>query len=279
MPYGSLNTSDARRIVDYATAVAHEAGVVPIRGYTLKPYGKRTRKTLTIHREGEDVVVKLYTTKIIRYKPDDTIIVDFGGWDSQTTVRFVEAILALSISRRSGGLWLFQDGVYHKLNACNPMVFKGGKSRYSPQYIPEEPVMRYELDRKAFNKVKKDHYGNFIDYLIGVWKIRNEIAFTKEEAREVFTTEYYEVVSTEELGEWMRNEELWYKAVVVILRRCARVKAWRWDDAPVSVKKSRIDDEIKHTLLTLHAQEASMLTQVEYTGGKVFRDVYAKYAR
>ena len=278
MAYGSLNTSDARRIVTYADAVEHEAGVVPIRGSTLKPYGKRTRKILTIHREGEDVVVKLYSTNIVRYKPDDTIIVDFGGWDSQTTVKFVEAILALSISRREGGLWLLQKGVYHKVDANNQMVFKGERSRYSPQYIPEKPVVRYELDKKAFNKVKKDHYGNFIDYLIGVWNIRNGTAFTKREAREVFTTEYYEVVPTEELGEWMRNEELWYKAVVVILRRCAKARAWRWDDAPVSVKRSRINNEIQHTLLTLHAQEASMLTQVEYTGGKIFRDVYAKYA-
>lgn len=89
------NTSGVPMLHNYERAVAHEAKVKPIRGRAVecKPVGQRNLSHATIRKQDQDIVVRLYHTDIIRYKPDGRVIVNQGGYASSATRAYLNAAL------------------------------------------------------------------------------------------------------------------------------------------------------------------------------------------
>lgn len=149
------NYGDARRTFE------NTKDLRTIKGF--KPLDRRSRDaTASIRKDGEDYVIKLYQTDIIRYKPDGSIFLYHGGWESGATATAIghmggvscgRAQNALYVSVRSGsflvpdaGLLLVRDagGV---LEPVNPPVATVRKTR-----VRKEEARMY---RKYFAQVPK----------------------------------------------------------------------------------------------------------------------------
>jgi hypothetical protein len=91
----TIDARDVRTLENYDQAAKWEALVKPIRGdkNNTKPLGKRNKKHINIRKENDDILVRLYRTDVVTYKPDGTIILDPGGYSTQSTVKLMYAVL------------------------------------------------------------------------------------------------------------------------------------------------------------------------------------------
>jgi cytolysin (calcineurin-like family phosphatase) len=70
--------------------------------------------------------------------------------------------------------------------------------------------------------------------------------------------------------ELVDDEDTWYQASLVILRRCKR-----WHQGKELIKEARVKRELKDMICTHHRDELFYVEQV--TSGKYVKDVNAKY--
>jgi hypothetical protein len=165
----SLDTSGLRQIQNYATAVSIEAEIVPIRGKSpeCKPLDKKRHKqSVTIRREGEDVVVKAYYTDLLTYKPDGEIVVDTNGYASASTADILTQVLGVRVQPYGGRLWIQLAGWY--------VLGRGTRLKHSDhigrQVMNPTHVQVRQLNRKK-TKVVRDKFRPFMDYARGMCKL------------------------------------------------------------------------------------------------------------
>jgi hypothetical protein len=151
---------------DYAQAVAHAARVKPLRGdgQGRKPYGDRRHgRTFYITDEGErGVAVTLYSTVIVRFMPDGTIMVD-GTYRSKTTAEAIWQVLGAWVSNHDSKMWIGTD------KGREPLRTDGATSmrrlhNNQLEMVEPNPVIIHKVDRKAMNAVWR-RYAAFRDYL------------------------------------------------------------------------------------------------------------------
>jgi hypothetical protein len=114
MGFGTSNMRGIRRLPNYEAAKKHEESITPIRGRanSVKPIADRNKDHMNIRKEGENIVVCLYDTDVVTYRPDGEIIITNGGWQSNTTNAFISALLPVFITSRYGRTWFlaYADG-------------------------------------------------------------------------------------------------------------------------------------------------------------------------
>jgi hypothetical protein len=172
------------KIKTYEEALAHEALVKPIRGQTIKPLHRRRDTHLTIRRqtgfnfEGEEVVIQLYNTDIVKYRPNGDIYVDIDGWDSMTTCQVLTDILGADFHKYNNGMWVRCDipesYTPHVLpvDAHAPNVFRVNMSNTLEFQNCKYPAV-HTINRQAANIVRKQ-YKAFRQYLTNNFKLRSE---------------------------------------------------------------------------------------------------------
>jgi len=276
--FGSLDLTSFPRIVRYSDAKRHEERIKPIRGSTLKPYGARTKKWLNIRQEGGDVVVRMHSTDIIKYKPDDTIIVNFGGWGTSSTMKVVGHILGVSIGQRHRKVWCYSEGVEHPIPVNKNLKFIVPSGSTVAVYVPEGNPVRYVLDRKLYHKFKKDHYAQFIKYVEGMRRLRNGRVFTSDDLKAVLGHGSHHTIRDWEVDAWMRDQDSWGNAAAYILYMSSPpVYSWMSEHQRPTIDATYLTKSIKHVILSVHAEEAKLVKAEEYTGGGIFRDEYSQY--
>lgn len=190
MSWGNNNRTDvySNRIKTYEEALAHEASVKPIRGKTIKPLHRRRDTHLTIRKrtgfnfEGEEVVIKMYNTDIVRYRPNGDIYVEIGGWMSQTTCQVLTDVLGADFHRYNRRMWVRCDipesYTPHALpiDAHAPNIFRVNMSNTLEFQNYKYPVV-HNLSRQAANIVRKQ-YKSFRQYLTNNFKLRSEDGVT-----------------------------------------------------------------------------------------------------
>lgn len=236
MSFGA-NPTDVRVMKTYADAVRWEAEVKPIRGRAeeCKPLGARNKSHANIRKEGEDIVVRLYRTDIVRYQPDGTIIVNQGGHESQTTRKYLNAILPMWFNSYQGmtNVWRgIEDGGRHLLhaNADNIFVPANNVSYGLYHFVNPVPCVIHNKSR-AGSRAVRAKYAAFIRYVKNIQKLMGGTIEIKERPAVRYLT------PAEVLGFALSNEpEDHYK----VLAQLAWHNRWRRGDANVLGQFERI---------------------------------------
>jgi hypothetical protein len=187
MAFG-INTDGIRTLRDYEAAAKWEALVIPVRGTNppVKPLGPRRKKHMSIRREGDDIIVRLYHTDIITYKPTGEIVLDHGNYHTQSTATLLYAVLPYGIRTHlfKGRIWMWGDYVEEGEN--NNSVTRTGHYRLPRRAVitfdpvthnyrihNPEPVYTHRVDRKNKNLVMKE-YAGFLAYVKAITALRAE---------------------------------------------------------------------------------------------------------
>jgi hypothetical protein len=181
MSFGA-NPNDVSVMKTYADAVRWELLVKPIRGRAeeCKPLGARNKSHANIRKENQDIVVRLYRTDIVRYKPDGTIIVNQGGFESMTTRKYLNAILPMWFGTHQNMTFTYRGidgGGYHLLHANGENVFKPIPNKPNNVSFPSDlhfvnprPCIVHIKDRTKSKRVRA-RYAPFIRYVKNVTKL------------------------------------------------------------------------------------------------------------
>jgi hypothetical protein len=184
-------TTDVPLLRCYAEAVKQEASVAPIRNHTpeCKPLGARKKTHTTIRREGDDIIAKLYDTDIVRWKPDGTIIINQGGHATDTTRKYLNALLPLFFTSHQGKtvIWRGLDEQAAQTHSSwrepkfkqfilydhRDNIFTSEPNNVSlPHFINPEPCMVHVINR-AGAKLVRARYAKFIRYMENIKKLMN----------------------------------------------------------------------------------------------------------
>ena len=220
MHYG-VRSDRFPRMMTYAQAVSVEASKQAFskgKNKGLKPLAERRRTWLTIRKDNDVVIVRMYSTDIIKYLPDNTIIINQGGWASASTHETIGAILRTTVYRKHKKDWITCHGIEAVLldkNADN-LFRKCEQNDYELVPIkPKLPVVHI-LDRKVYNKIAEP-YKQFIKYAVGATKLRGSCKYDWSEMQAVFpnlqTCTEYDVIKH------MDNEDDYYKALLLVYRQ------------------------------------------------------------
>jgi len=233
MSFGA-NPNDVSIMPTYADAVRWELLVKPIRGRAeeCKPLGKRSKSYANIRKDGDDIVVRLYRTDIVRYKPDGTIIVNQGGFESQTTRKYLNAILPMWFGTHQNMTFTYRGidgGGYHLLHTNGENVFKPVKPNNVSfpsdlHFVNPRPCIVHIKDRAKSKRVRA-RYAPFIRYVKNVTKLMGG----RIEIKDKIVRSYYHDTS-EVLALALSNEpEDQYKALAYF----AWVNCWRVGNSDV----------------------------------------------
>jgi len=168
-------------LITYAQAAAHEASIKPIRGRRVecKPLGERRKDYMRIGKMGKDIIVYLYSTDVLTYKPDGRVLLNYGGYTTQTTNQVLGEVLGVRIAMKDGNPWMHRfrasDGTHKDatlLNRDKPTTLKRTKNGLW-EASGVEPVYRLEVVRKEANKVLKE-YAPALKYMKGMAKLRQD---------------------------------------------------------------------------------------------------------
>lgn len=94
----AIKTDSVPRIYSYAEAKRLYDSVTPIRGNEhIRPIGARGKQHMRIDKcevDGAEVYeAVLYQTPCVRWYPDGRVLVDDGGWATQSTAAFIDRVL------------------------------------------------------------------------------------------------------------------------------------------------------------------------------------------
>ena len=258
----SLDTSNTKYLPNYAAAVAHHDSIKPIRGSNCRPLAERTKKHLNIRKEKlgpyDAIVVRLHSTDLITYTPDNRVTLNMGGYNTTSTRGVIYAVTGVW-THGGSPIWIQRGSTHY--------VFKNGcqvdmSEHRSPKIIdPIYPVI-HTLKRKAMNSIRKD-YAPFITHLSGFIKLVGEDGFTEE----------------------MVNDEPWklFCAPHELLERARGTHVQMHEAARFIIKKTRSGNKLVKLKLALdffntrlieaHADE--VLTRSTITDGRKVKDRYA----
>ena len=295
------------RLTTYEAEARHESIVKPIRGDKngTKRLGDRAKKYFNIRKDGDDIVVRMHNTDIVRYHKDNSLTLNNGGWVSPTTHDMFFMLIGLSMQTFNNRAWV-------NCFVTNP---EGQIVRGDYPFPNNEPVKakRHEhgwwlegvgltvvhhINRKAANKVRKQ-YADFKSYLTGIVKLRTETQirhyYNGDEEQQVIN------VSREELAEYGLEEpsgvvfadrqcasradnlkglmlsdrtEDHYRAALTIMRSAHYSRYWIGPSGIV-LEPSRIPKIFDQLLLFIHRHE--VLEKKIITKGTMVKDAYASW--
>lgn len=128
----ALRASDIRGAGDYAAAVTwYEKTAVSSNGMRYIS----TNKNLTIRKANEAIICSYCLTDVVTFKPDGSIVLDTGGWDTPSTIAFIERCCRIPFYLRLGKVYARLQGG-HYLVRPRLTVMDGW---------PVEPVQEYVM--------------------------------------------------------------------------------------------------------------------------------------
>lgn len=148
MAFGCISTYELPFIRSYKQALRHYEGITPIRGSrNVRPIGSRRKQHMQIVKLfNGDIACQLYRTRCIVYHQDDSITVNFGGWNTQSTAAFISGISPFYASS-TGYIRIGND--YYKVPEDGLKILPDG--------TPANPVQEYRtlLDKKKAAETRK----------------------------------------------------------------------------------------------------------------------------
>ena len=263
------------RIYNYADACRVEERIKPLASGCnkgSKPLAERRRTSLTIRKVCDDVVVRLYQTDIITYKPDGCIVVEQGGWNTPSTHEVVGRVIGTSIFVRHGIGWIeCANGTYPLRNAgANVFKRESGLVYVNPAYPRVHKV------NVAKRNIVTKQYEQFTQYALGLVKVLGDACVHNED---VFHAECGRPRNVHDMTAMMLDEEQHYRAWLHVLKHADMQRgngsSWGYRP-PVPFGVEAIKESLKEILYVAHAPQ--IFDMVEVTSGKVVQDPNRKYA-
>jgi len=198
-----------RRAHTYEAAKKIWETIKPIRGRLIdtRPLGRRKdADKFTVRMVDGVVEFVLYKSPLIKFCPDDTVIVDSCGYMTNFTTGFISYALGINKCSRKG------DAIILGVNRDRSVALQRGsqlvlrKTEGAWDVVNAEPVYGYRINRTAANNVRA-RYSEFADYFEGFVKLRQEEHIEHEGS-------YYEQTymavkySDEELSFWLEQKRL-----------------------------------------------------------------------
>jgi hypothetical protein len=284
---------------DYADAVAHAARVKPLRGDAQgrRPYGDRKHgRTFYITDEGErGVAVTLYSTVIVRFMPDGTIMVD-GTYRSKTTAEAIWQVLGSWAGLTQGKMWIATDKGRELLDTSKPTpMVRTGDRRLA--MVSHTPSAIHRIDRKGMNAVWR-RYAAFRDYLHVTLSLGGEQGYSQAHVASVLgaTPDFGVRRTITSLGnpailgaaymlaDMMRPDadaEAWAKAAMELMLVRNGYYTRHFDGKPsptrfvTHLNKATVLDTLRHVLRLAHRDE--VFKEIEVPAGEIAHDRYAPY--
>lgn len=165
----SLDTRNTKYLHNYAAALAHHDNVTPIRNSNCRPIAERRKQHFNIRKQGETVIVRLHTTDIVTYTPDNRIVLDMGRWNTNSTRAAMYAVTGVSTTQQHSRRWV-QDHDHKYYLFKDGMQLQAGEYYYDHKIIdPVYPTI-HTLNRKALNQ-KLRQFKGYYNYLLGLSKV------------------------------------------------------------------------------------------------------------
>lgn len=245
MTWGQTNQMNTPRLITYEAASKHYDATKPIRGRAadIRPLARRHNDNLTIYRSASMIKIRLYSTDIITYKVDGSIIINNGGRPTLTTHDVMHSVLGIDIVARHDKSWVRfeQYGWLPLPSKTNTTIRLHEKSNTYLTYFtcdePSFPIV-HKMNRVKANSVRET-VKPFQAFLLSLIKLQ-DTAWGLDDCLEVVAdyrmlrqnTEWKTKKELSELLGWMRsqNREEWLKAAMVLMQN----RIW----APSHAKKA-----------------------------------------
>ena len=166
------------RIHTYNEAMRLLNKTKPIKGRSpeLYPLGdRRDCDTYSIRKNiwNENIELVLYQTPVIKFTPEDEVIIGFGRWSSASTCQFIGRVLSVGSNRVRGDVVLtFVSGKSVVVREYEELALvKDEHGRWQPKNAKKE--FDYRVNRKGANAVRK-RVSQFKAYLSGMLKLKTE---------------------------------------------------------------------------------------------------------
>lgn len=169
------------RTLTYGDAMYIYKNSIPIRGRDpeVRPLGqRRNADTYWVRKEGDDVQYMHYRTPVVTFKPDNTIEVCMGGWNSVSTRQFISQVLDVRMGVSRGVATMLVGDEKYAFRAPDRLVMKRVPSEsginagnWSMLSFPRQTGLR--VNRQAANNVRA-RYKAFEQYLKGFLKVRKD---------------------------------------------------------------------------------------------------------
>ena len=253
----SLDTSNVKYLQDYAAALRHHDDIKPIRNSNTRPIAERRKQHFNIRKHGESIIVRLYSTDIITYTPDNRVTINMSYHSTISTRAAIAAVAGVTIQGTNPAWVQDYDHKYYPYKDNMQLEVQG----YCTLKIidPIYPVI-HTLNKKAMNALRKD-YAPFIQYLKGFVKLIGEDGFTYEMLKDVeLVGPHYISMSAKGTHEQMHEMALVIaKGTRGGTRSCVRLK-----DALTCFDRHLI-----------RAHKDTVLTRSTVTDGRMVKDRYA----
>jgi hypothetical protein len=173
-----MNNSDLfPNLQTYRDAYVHWVAVKPYsKGASkgLKPLGGNRRYDRSlIRQDGDDIVCSLYNTDVIRYKPDNSVELRHGGYESVSTTEFIDLVLRYRFGSANNGRPIARvNGKMYLVDGS------GFKHRFNPSGVEQTPIIirpdnsveggiveyKHSLMKPVMARLRK-HYAEFVEYM------------------------------------------------------------------------------------------------------------------
>jgi hypothetical protein len=272
---------------NYAEAKAHLAKTTPIRGREhINPLGldknSRRRTECQIHDRGEYIACELEGYELVKYYPDNTIVLNTYNQDNTAVAQFISALLPNfpMMHEKSECVYIedafnHSDRRYNKYAIGDNLVIRyttyvqegSDTNHLKPEVLSYTPSYKYKLKRAAMKELR-EKYHEFTAYVMTVASMTDDSSSLSE--WKLKRSQVFEYMNTTDMSKW-------YEAAAAIVRHTEKSQynygtGWSFAPNPVAVKKY-IDDMIK----SAHHEELFEL--VEIPKGEHVANTNRKYTR
>lgn len=182
------------QVRSYLSAVMLESKIKPIRGRdtSTKPLAGRRQDQLTIRKDADNIVIRLYQTDIITFKPSGEIEIFLSNFGlTRTTISTISSVLGWHYAR------LVDDNIWYKgqkLHSDKVNIFKDGVLQ-NPASIDV-----FKLNKKVFTQINRKYkefraYFKTIEKLGEGWGVGNYLSipdFIRNASGELGIEGFYE---------------------------------------------------------------------------------------
>jgi hypothetical protein len=156
-------SSNYPSIRSYGDAARTYANTAPLRG---KPHfrpldARSSRAKSQIIKDGEDYVIKLYNTEIVRYKADGTTMLNTGGWGTATTAAAISAMSPFTAWCSKGYFVVSPSSRRMYANLKHKFIVPREGLTFSSEGVPVNPptaVVRKKRVRKEKAKLVRAYF-------------------------------------------------------------------------------------------------------------------------
>ena len=162
-----------RNVRNYHSAKHIHDTSAPVRGRhpEIRPLGaRRNVDTYSVRMNGDNVEFVLYKTPVVTYRPDGTIAVRTGGYNTTSTRMFISWVLEVGVTSKRHYVVMAYSGAECILPGQGELVFKVEDGRLTLAGEPPK-YYGYKMKRKVANSVRA-RFKPFYDYMRGFVSLR-----------------------------------------------------------------------------------------------------------